>query len=127
MTVRTSTHWARASLPSSHPRKKTHNVWWILTLMHLGRSAFRPGAGHPATSIRGRNTVFSWAPPGVAAEHGNQRDRSGVGLLESVGTSEGAGRHALITSKDSRGTFIGWIIVGIAAVLRLGWLDLAAY
>src|SRR5829696_8691751 len=69
----------------------------------------------------------SRAPSGVAAEHGNQRDGPGVGLLESVDTSEGAGRRALMSSKDSQGTFIGWIIVGIAAVLRLGWLDLAAY
>ncbi len=33
----------------------------------------------------------------------------------------------MISSKDNRATFIGWIVVGIAAVLRLGWLDLAAY
>jgi hypothetical protein len=33
----------------------------------------------------------------------------------------------LTEPKDNRATLIGWIVVAIAAVLRLGWLDLAAY
>ena len=33
----------------------------------------------------------------------------------------------MTSPKDSRATLIGWIVVAIAAVLRLGWLDLAAY
>jgi hypothetical protein len=33
----------------------------------------------------------------------------------------------LTETKDNRATIIGWIVVAIAAVLRLGWLDLAPY
>jgi hypothetical protein len=33
----------------------------------------------------------------------------------------------LTKPRDNRATLIGWIVVAIAAVLRLGWLDLAPY